>query len=69
MKKIDGQIEECRKRMKPYMKDEECTHELREMCKSCETYCGEEHNYDECKNKPCFRFWLGYEYLKWESLF
>lgn len=69
MSKIDKQIEECRKHMKPYMKNEESTMELREMCESCEVYCGKEHDYDECQNKPCFRFWLAYEYLGWVNSF
>lgn len=65
MKKIDEQIEECRKHVKHYIQDEEDTKELREMCKNCEAYCGKEHNYEECKDKPCFKFWLSYEYLGW----
>jgi hypothetical protein len=69
MRKIDKQIEECRNHMKPYMKNEESTNELREMCKCCEVYCGKEHDYDECRNKPCFRFWLAYEYLGWMNAF
>ena len=69
MRKIDKQIEECRNHMKPYMKNEESTNELREMCKCCEVDCGKEHDYDECRNKPCFRFWLAYEYLGWMNAF
>lgn len=69
MKKIDKQIEESRKHIKPYMQNEESTKELREMCKSCEVYCGKEHNYEECENKACFRFWLAYEYLQWVNAF
>lgn len=69
MNKIDKQIEECRKHMESYMQNEESTKDLREMCKSCETYCGATHNYDECKDKPCFRFWLAYEYLNWVNAF
>lgn len=51
------------------MQNEESTKELREMCKSCEVYCGKEHNYEECENKACFRFWLAYEYLQWVNAF
>lgn len=69
MSKIDKQIKECRNHMNPYMKNEESTKELREMCKCCEVYCGKEHDYDECRNKPCFRFWLAYEYLGWMNAF
>lgn len=67
--KIDEQIEECRKRMTHYMKDEKATRELREMCESCEEYCGKEHDYEHCYNKQCFRFWLAYKYLQWGNAF
>lgn len=69
MNKINEQIEECRKHLKPYMQDEKCTKELRELCKNCETYCGLTHDYEECKDRPCFRFWLGYKYLNWMNAF
>lgn len=69
MSKIDDQIEECRKHMIPYMQNEESIKELREMCKCCETYCGKEHDYEECKDKQCFRFWLAYKYLNWCNAF
>ena len=69
MAKIDEQIEECRKHMEPYMQDQEITEELRQMCMNCESYCGKKHNYEECADRMCFRFWLGYEYLKWCNAF
>lgn len=69
MAKIDEQIEECRKHMEPYMQDQENTEELRQMCMNCESYCGKKHNYEECADKMCFRFWLSYEYLKWCNAF
>lgn len=67
--KIDEQIEECRRRMIHYMKDEEVTRELREMCESCEVYCGKEYDYRHCHNKQCFSFWLAYKYLQWINAF
>lgn len=69
MGRIENQLEECREHMKPYMKNEECTKELSGMCAVCEQYCGAEHDYTECYEKPCFRFWLAYEYLKWCNSF
>lgn len=69
MAKIDEQIEECRKHMEPYMRNQESTEELRQMCMNCEAYCGKKHNYEECAGKMCFRFWLGYEYLRWCNAF
>ena len=62
-------IKECYEHLKPYMKDIKCTQELRKMCNHCEKYCGPEHDYDECKDNPCFKFWLCYEYLKWSNSF
>lgn len=69
MKKTDEQIDECRKHMEPYMMCEKSTLELREMCKNCESYCGKQHNYEECYEKPCFKFWLAYKYLEWYNSF
>ena len=39
--------------------------ELYNMCKHCEQYCGEKHNYIECRNMQCFINWLALEYLDW----
>ena len=49
--------------------DEESTEELRSMCERCEQYCGKAHAYDECRDMPCFKFWLGWEYLNWMNAF
>ena len=35
------------------------------MCSKCEKYCGKEHNYEECKDEICFKFFLAFEYLEW----
>ena len=37
--------------------------DIKEMCNKCECYCGKEHNYEECRNNNCFRFYLAYKYL------
>lgn len=38
---------------------------LHEMCSTCEVFTGDEHDYTECKNRPCFECFLGYEYACW----
>ena len=58
-------IEESYKHIKPYIKDDGCATELRKMCQFCENYYGDEHDYNDCINMPCFQFWLAYEYLEW----
>lgn len=65
MSKIEEQMEECYQHMKPYMKNMEETKELRDMCASCDGYCGDEHEFNECREKPCFKLWLGWQYLDW----
>ncbi len=65
MRKIEEQIQESYKHMKPYLKDEVCTRELRLMCENCEKYCGVDHDYTECRENPCFCFWLAYKYADW----
>ena len=66
-KKVEGKIEEAYEHIEPYLDDEECTEDLREMCKYCENYCGKKHNYKNCENMMCFKFYLAYEYLRWSS--
>lgn len=39
--------------------------ELTKMCETCKLWEGKKHNYENCKNKPCFRNWLAVEYLYW----
>lgn len=60
-RRLEQSIQEMYKDIKPYMKREDATKELREMCKNCDGYCGIDHDYEECKGKPCFRFWLCYK--------
>lgn len=64
-KETQRQLEECYRHMGNYIHDESVTAELREMCKNCKIYCGLQHDFEECKDRPCFRFWLAYEYLEW----
>ena len=65
-KKTERQINESYDHMKPYLSDtDDCGTELREMCEYCERYCGDNHEYEDCLNMACFRFYLAYEYLEW----
>ena len=44
-KKTERQIAESYKHIKPYLSDsDDCGSELREMCKNCEGYCGDNHD-------------------------
>ena len=64
---IEKKLEECYQHIKPYLGNEEDTPLLNEMCKMCEFWNGEEHDYEECRNKACFKLFLGYQYLCWED--
>jgi hypothetical protein len=68
-KATEQKINECYGHISPYLKDKECLKELRKMCDSCEKYCGDEHDYSECKDSQCFKFYLAYEYLEWNASF
>ena len=63
--KVERKLEEVLERfgIKELAKEKE----LIEMCKNCEGYCGEEHDYTECKDKKCFKFFLAYYYLQWST--
>ena len=56
MGSIKQKLEETYNHILPYIHELE---DLRKMCESCENYCGEIHDYAECKGKPCFSFYLG----------
>ena len=64
---IERQLEECYEHIKPYMDNEKESRELYDMCKNCESYCGKEHDYEDCRNKNCFKFYLAYKYLEWDN--
>ena len=59
---MESQLEEAHKHIEPYLKDQT---ELSEMCKFCERYCGKNHDYSECTDMMCFKFYLAYVYLDW----
>lgn len=60
--KTKERIAESYNHIKPYLDEQE---ELKEMCRRCEEWCWKEHDYAKCKNKPCFKFYLAFEYLEW----
>ena len=39
------------------------------MCQSCSNYTGHKHKYETCMDRPCFKFYLGYKYLEWDTSF
>lgn len=59
-----SQIEESYSIVKPYLNDDTCNQELKEMCNCCESWCGKDHDYNECENRMCFKFFLAYKYLE-----
>lgn len=61
-KETERQIKESYNHIKPYLENDE---ELGEMCRRCEWYCGGKHDFEDCLDMPCFRFYLAYEYLEW----
>lgn len=63
--RVNKKLQESWEHINPYMSDESVNGELKEMCKICECWYGAKHDYNECRNKPCFRFWLAYQYLLW----
>lgn len=64
-KETNRQLKESYNHIKPYLKT--CCPELEKMCSKCEKYCGKEHDYEECKDEMCFKFFLAFEYLEWSN--
>lgn len=62
--KEECQLEEAWQHKQPYIKKDE---ELKEMCSNCEAYYGEDHDYTECRNRMCFKFYLAHVYLSWSN--
>lgn len=59
---LKRRIEESYNHIKPYLDEEK---ELHLMCRDCERWNGKEHDYTECRDRPCFIFWLAFEYMYW----
>ena len=53
---IDNELQRCL----DYVDDDEM---LQDMCKNCEKWCGKEHDYLECLDRPCFTFYRCYRVL------
>lgn len=62
--KVDKKLDEAYMHIKPYIQNQTT---LTELCQSCECWMGKEHDYSECREKPCFRCWLALIYLEWET--
>lgn len=55
-------------RNKPYMTGEDLkrtAEDLLPLCKNCECFKGETHDFEACRGKPCMELWLSNEYLEW----
>lgn len=65
--RLEPKLEEVYQHMKPYMNRTESVPELVAMCQHCERWTGCNHNYEKCRDMPCFKNWLGYAYLEWTT--
>lgn len=65
-KKTEEQLEECYRHMEPYQKNNQIA---KDTCSPCEFYCGQEHDYSECRDKQCFKNLLAMQYLEWVNAF
>ncbi len=63
-RKVNKKLEEAYEHIKPYMKEDQL---LKELCSQCEKYSGQDHNYEECRNKICFDMYLATTYLLWAT--
>lgn len=54
---------------KPYLNDKDTMEDLLPICERCEQWCGKEHDFEGCRNQPCFELWLSNEYLEWCNSF
>jgi hypothetical protein len=67
--KTKSQLEESLGNIKPYLNNKDESYELSKMCENCEGYCGIKHDYSECEDKMCFKFFLAFNYLEWSNSF
>ena len=45
---------------------EETAEDLLPLCQRCNEFKGlEQHNFQECRGKPCMELWLSNEFLEW----
>lgn len=59
---IQSAIDRDLKRLFKYICDD---YDLKAMCQTCSSYKKNSHDYNECLNKPCFKFYRCYKYLDW----
>lgn len=64
--KIEKKLDEAFEHYKLYFEDDLM---LSGMCQSCVHYKGYKHKYEDCRSMPCFKFYLGYKYLEWDTSF
>ena len=67
---VKRKLDEAWKNIKPYMNDKqsgETVKDLFKMCQYCEKWDVNGMDYEECRDMPCFQFWLAYEYLDWSA--
>lgn len=57
--------DEVFERNKPHLNEKETVADLLPICERCESFCGQEHDFEQCRNMPCFELWLSNEYLEW----
>lgn len=62
-KSVQSKVDEAYDHVMLYIED--YRDDLEEMCQYCECYCGKEHDYTECKDRPCFVGFLCEAYLDW----
>ena len=70
-KQVERKLNEAYQHIKRHINDSNVGSELRKMCACCECWYPnpEEMDYKQCFDKPCFKFWLAYVYLDWETAF
>lgn len=64
-KVLNERLREEYTRLKPYLNNEKCCQKLHKMCNRCENFLGvKTHNYEECRDEECFKFYLAYSRLR-----
>ena len=62
---LNRRLDDEYNRIKPYLNNTKCCADLHKMCENCDGFMGvAQHNYEDCKNKNCFRFYLAYSILE-----
>lgn len=64
---VEEKLNESYEHIERYLDDPSEVPLLKAMCSKCEMYTGSKHDYSECRNQPCFKCFLGYEYMCWSD--